>query len=445
MNGCSRWIEIADRAAIGDPVSDEEVRLQREHEALCASCSAERKVWDALEALGGVAHVDSRPRFLPPLARRRHRRPLVVGIAMAAAVVFAAFWSRERARPRLTAGGDARFVISTGQAEAGTDHLLPGNTIGPGVWVRAVGDATCIAVDFGVRACLDPASEARVVDTRLAHRVLELRSGCVRVTLDHQPAGSFGIATIAGTATATGTAFSVEIDDSRATIALLRVSQGVVMVNAPGLLDQAVGMGEQTVIGSGVTRRTGSNEEDHEESPTPSDMRESPHEHPVAPAPMAVVRRPSVDAGASSAPPLDAGIPTSAELLDAGIPTSAELLAEAGALRGQGEPRQAAEVYRRLQALHPESVEAHTSFMLLGEMELDQLSDPSAALRSFEEYLSSGGSLCQEAELGRIRSLRALGRRADELEASESFLARYPSSVHASSLRARVRTITAAP
>jgi ferric-dicitrate binding protein FerR (iron transport regulator) len=438
MNDCSRWIEIADRAAIGDPVSDEEVRLQREHEALCSSCAAERKVWNALESLGGAAHVDSRPRLLAQPPRRLHRRrvPLVVGIAMAAAAVLTVFWRRDGARPSVATSVEARFVVSSGQAEAGAAPLLPGDTIRPGVWVRAAGDVACVAVDFGVRACLDPASEGRVVDTRLSHRVLELRSGRVRVKLDHQPAGSFGIATTAGTATATGTAFSVEIDDSGS--ALLRVSEGVVTVSAPGLPDGAVSVGEETIIGSGITRRSGSNEEPreepNEESPAAPKVPEPPHAHPSAPAPAAAVR-PAVDAGAPSAAPPDAG-----------IPTSAEFLAEAGALRRQGEARQAADVYRRLQALHPESAEAHTSLMLLGEIELDQLRDASAALRLFDDYLSTGGGgLSEEADLGRIRALRALGRSADEIEASKSFLARYPSSLHASAVRARVRAMSGSP
>jgi hypothetical protein len=67
------------------------------------------------------------------------------------------------------------------------------------------------------------------------------------------------------------------------------------------------------------------------------------------------------------------------------------------------------------------------------------LRDPAAALSSFDAYLAHGdGSLLQEALLGRIRSLRALGRVDEERQAIEQFLERFPSSPQADGLRGRV-------
>ena len=58
--------------------------------------------------------------------------------------------------------------------------------------------------------------------------------------------------------------------------------------------------------------------------------------------------------------------------------------------------------------------------------------------RSFDAYLRSGGGLVQEARYGRIRALRKLGRASEERAAIARFIADYPKSVQAASLRARL-------
>jgi len=59
----------------------------------------------------------------------------------------------------------------------------------------------------------------------------------------------------------------------------------------------------------------------------------------------------------------------------------------------------------------------------LGELELSQLGDPARALRSFDEYLTTGGVLAEEAEYDRIVANAegevALARRRAVEEASE--------------------------
>ena len=83
---------------------------------------------------------------------------------------------------------------------------------------------------------------------------------------------------------------------------------------------------------------------------------------------------------------------------------------------------------------NPRSAEARASLVSLGELQLSQLAEPAAALRSFDAYLAAGGALAQEARYGRIRALRRLGRADAAREATAAFLRDYPGSAQARTL-----------
>jgi tetratricopeptide (TPR) repeat protein len=118
------------------------------------------------------------------------------------------------------------------------------------------------------------------------------------------------------------------------------------------------------------------------------------------------------------------------------------LLREALELRRKGRFAEAAHAYRRLLSQHAGSAEARAALVSLGDLQLSRLQQADAALRSFEAYLKSGDrALVKEAEYGRIRALRALGRTEEERRAIEHLLVRYPSGVHAESMRARLRSL----
>lgn len=119
-----------------------------------------------------------------------------------------------------------------------------------------------------------------------------------------------------------------------------------------------------------------------------------------------------------------------------------ELLRQALEHRAQSRFAEAARVYRKLVAAHPGSAEGRAALVSLGDLQLSRLQDAGAALRSFDAYLASGDrGLKQEAEYGRIRALRALGRPLDEQRAIERLLLSYPSGVHAEPMRARLQSL----
>lgn len=118
----------------------------------------------------------------------------------------------------------------------------------------------------------------------------------------------------------------------------------------------------------------------------------------------------------------------------------AALLAEANALRGAGDPRAAAAVYRRLVREHQGTSLARTAQVTLGQLYLGPLADPRAALTAFDAYLRAApqGALAEEALRGRIDALRRLGRDRPAAEAAAEFLRRFPRSRHADEIRALV-------
>jgi tetratricopeptide (TPR) repeat protein len=155
-------------------------------------------------------------------------------------------------------------------------------------------------------------------------------------------------------------------------------------------------------------------------------------------APARAVPEPSAASPSSSspeaAPPASSG---SARPLE----TAAELFRRANQERRSGSAQRAARLYRLLQQRHPDSREASASRLALARLLLDRLGDAEGALRLFDAYLAGGGVLSQEALLGRALALGQLGRTADERAAWESFLARYPDSVHAERARQRLEQL----
>jgi len=120
-------------------------------------------------------------------------------------------------------------------------------------------------------------------------------------------------------------------------------------------------------------------------------------------------------------------------------PTSApELFARANAARRAKSYDEAIRLYRELQQRYPDSREAQASRVTLGQLLLDH-TDAKQALGEFDGYLAkSGGTVSEEALVGRARSLDKLGKQTEARAAWQELLRRYPSSVHAAEARSKL-------
>lgn len=126
--------------------------------------------------------------------------------------------------------------------------------------------------------------------------------------------------------------------------------------------------------------------------------------------------------------------------------TPAELFRDANAERRAGNTAKAIELYRTLQRAHPGAAEAQASRVSLGRLLLDRQGDPTGALTQFEAYLkgapTDGGSLAEEARVGRALALQRLGRSDEERRAWEELLVRHPQSLQGAQARERIGILT---
>jgi ferric-dicitrate binding protein FerR (iron transport regulator) len=483
---CQPWIDISDREAIGDVVTEEERRFQRAHEATCKSCADEAAVWRSLDGAALESVLDERtleqvllaaraPRVddAPTSIRRASpmRRKALAGVALGACALAAAIAVMAR-RPQL-AQPTADLGDHAPAPAVAPSELLPRGPamLAPATETRisAASSPTCRMLSPGATACLGAGSEvttARLVSPR---RLLDLVRGRVVVSLAPQaPGTSFGVATRAGTVTAVGTIFSVEILANGDTIA--RCERGEVVVQAAGssaeqrllageqlrigdahaatplpshdrrrdlsLLtyreDRSAARGEKPAdVGEREERASARNEKSEPARGSSEAMRGASEPSPGAtmPAP-AVIPAPA----SATAPPRAADPGARAPVRD--------LLGRARALRTQGAFREAAEAYRAAYASDPRGAEGRTALVALGGLLLSELNDPAGALAAFDGYLSERkGALAQEAEFGRIRALRALGRYDAEKAAIQSFLGAHPEGPDAQVLRRRLESM----
>ena len=126
---------------------------------------------------------------------------------------------------------------------------------------------------------------------------------------------------------------------------------------------------------------------------------------------------------------------------------AAAIFGAAERAREDGEFVEARRLYGQLASRYRGTREERSARVLSGQMLLDDLDEPAAALRAFDGYLRDepGGTLAEEAVVGRAQALRRLGRADAEAAAWNDLLVRYPRSVHAELARERLAGLVPAP
>lgn len=495
-SACERWMALSDRAALGEPLTLEEARFEREHPSRCEHCAAESRFW---EGLAGCLAEDSEPPRTVDLdqAADSARRGfgwktwglaaggVLVTAAAAAAIVVG--WSPRTidTEAQAVTVSDARvsLVLVSGDVDVRGAQAAAGAALRPTDVVRVRRGRACLAYSSGTSACVGRDSELRLVAANGEQRRLSLDAGAVVCQLDKQPPGvRFTVETARGRITAKGTVFAVEhLPSSEVAV---RVHRGVVEVQLPngsrselrapaGIvlaseLRQAPSSGEAwqrdahmieasnlwadgavapvDITAEPAQARVALDGVEVGESPVSTLVGRGDHElmvtHPgflpaherfVVVGAERVSRSPVLSPVAQEAS--QAPEAASRPVAGGSAPSAVALLARARTLRSAGRYPAAAAAYQDLLRMYPRSAEARAALVSLGELQLSQLGNPKAALRSFESYLKRGGSLTQEARYGRIRALNQLGRAAEAREATKVYLRDYPGSVQSNSLR----------
>lgn len=434
---CERWADIADRRLLGEELSDDDASFADRHLESCELCGAEARVWDEIEAAEHPLESEKADALVertlqrvkpPDVSRpasfedaRRRRRMLAGGLAATLALAAAAMiWLRPGAEPTEPLPAPLAHLESVrGDVTITGDRAKNGDEVGVGWKVATARGRACIVWNVSTRACLDEHSSAQITEGG----EVELEQGTVVAALDPLPPGERFVV-VAGSARVSvkGTIFSVT-KGATASDVLVRVHQGVVAAESSTSATRDVTKDQELDVWRGSVRNV------------PAPLRRRDLEvvgvHLPEPAPQPTAKIDPPPSAASSDP---ARSKPSAP--DAG-PSAAEMLKEAQSLRAQGNATGAAAAYRRLQAQHPRSAEAHASRLSLAELMLGPLGDPAGALAAYDAYLRGGGGLRQEARYGRILALRRLGRGSEASAAVDAFVRDYPNSVQARALSSK--------
>jgi hypothetical protein len=122
---------------------------------------------------------------------------------------------------------------------------------------------------------------------------------------------------------------------------------------------------------------------------------------------------------------------------------AATLFSRANAARRVRDYGSAAALYDELGRRFAGSREELISRVTFGTLLLDVLAQPQRALALFDSYLAvaRGGTMAEEALVGRALALGRLGRPAEESAAWHALLAEFPGSAHAERARRRLQEI----
>ena len=444
----SRWDALLEREAEGEPLSADDRAFIADYAARNPEAAQELEL---LRALGGALQQAARGEapgdreliarvFEQNRAEQRAkvgRGTLAVGLALAAGL--ALWWARPHAMApaERTSLPPALMQLAAPAVGVTLDGALAeaNATVRQGQRIETHEAGACFRFDRNVRACFAPRSVARVTSLG-TDALLSLEQGAVAAELEHQVVGaSFGLQTGSVVMRAVGTRFGLQI----ASGSFLSVGAGTVEVTGDGPVYR-VAAPSRTELG---THRIAALTADERQA---LDQLFNPGNGASTAAVGATEAAPrQVSASASAESPVargaSAAAPPSASASGA---NAGELLARARAERAVGAMNDAAKSYRRLIGEYPSSAEALTARVALGQLELSALGDASGALGHFSEYLRRGGPLEQEARYGQVRALAALGRSADEKQAIEGFLAKYPRAMQSAALQQRLKTLGSA-
>ena len=119
------------------------------------------------------------------------------------------------------------------------------------------------------------------------------------------------------------------------------------------------------------------------------------------------------------------------------------MIARAQVFRMERNWAAAVKAYGDLIDTYSSSAQARAALVSMGNIQLENLKKPRAALRAFDAYLARDekGTIAREASFGRANALRALGKSSQERAALEAFLRDYPDSILAQRVKTRLDEI----
>ncbi|MBW2735377.1 MAG: FecR domain-containing protein [Deltaproteobacteria bacterium] len=418
--GCQRFMEILEQRLNEETPSAEDLAEAREHATECSECGA----------LAGALRVMATP--TPPSAaehqafkeaalwgekivrqRRGQRRAMwAMAAAVSGVVLGIVIWRFAH----LPAQPTAQPQLALAQPWCGKTHLTVGEPL------RSCGEARPLKLRDGSQMQLTAEGVATLLRADGAERRLRLEGGRLTVEVTPGTGRRFVVETAYCEAKVLGTVFEVRVVDGDAEVAVV---EGTVEVAAKDSPPEKIKGGWQLR----VRKRRKS---------ALSARRSAQIMRALAPKPMAKDAETPTPAKDARVPDIKR-TPLAQQVR---APALKLLLSRARSCRGARDLPCARKNYLLLQRHHRAAPVTITTLVALAEVEL-ALRQPKASLKHSRRYLRlrPKGTLEREALHAELRALRALGRRAAEVRALKRFLKRFPSSIHASTLQARLKTL----
>jgi hypothetical protein len=450
-----RWSDLADRAALGEPLSEAEQEFLRAFSTTDPLASAEQAVWDAFAKLEPSSD-ELANRALATAAvgqvtaqRNRTRRTTTWfgGGALAAAAAVVLVVRTQHANDIAATPESVVELVAVG-ANSESGALAKGSRVALGADIQAMGGPVCVAVEPKIHVCLADGAKIHLSQIGVAERRVDLVAGRVAVALaplPHDKGERFSIVTNGVWSTAVGTAFSVELLANGAVETI--VHEGKVAVgpdhSATVVTAHKIGLsqnGQVSIEPLASHARTETSEwaslggvagRSIEAPAVPEAVAATPAAAPSEPAEVVAEPAPKSSAPVVSKKAL-IGAPAATNEPDTSAP---EVLTTARQALREQRWSDAASAYQRIVDGFPSSPEAHTVLVSLGRLEVDRLGRAESAVKHLDAYLARGGTLEVEAELLKIRAYHALGRSADEASAIDAFLSAHPNNLEVGKLR----------
>lgn len=380
-----------------------------------------------------------------PATRLRHAVPVWAALSAAAAAVLLLALQTTRTPvpqpvnpPLRPSRAQVSCQLASWSGDVSTptrQKLTPSLPLTQGQIVSTGNGSACLVLDTSVRVCLANHSELLLASLDAANIRVEVTRGSSIASLTSRPPGHlFALSAGDVVATARGTIFALERrqGDASTEVTVLRghvdVRNGTEHVLLATLQQARIpGAGkplEHLTIASDHERRWLRWLDTDAPGPLGADAVVAPERTSNAPSgDRTSGNRTAAGRSASPAP-------------QGAAPSREALLAAARKEAGLGNAKAARSLYRELLSRYPGPSTAAV-LVVLGNLEADA-NAPQQALTRFNAYLRQGGSLEPEALHGKVRALRALGRKTEERQTIGRYLARYPNGFQAPALRKRL-------
>jgi hypothetical protein len=340
----------------------------------------------------------------------------------------------------------SRFSLLHGDVTCGDTGVKLGGSVPLGKWIQTGKGQSAFALPTGIAVGMAEYSTARVFWNGNRRYDVEVNQGMALFSVDPtQSREGFFVRTPNGVIRVTGTLFSVAVRDGEDVD--VYVHRGKVEIQAPNQPIAYAGTGQTASLKRNSVSVVPSADSVNEISPlyqlgcfdggqTFSELTENECDRKV--------RKPSTRSNSAASATHGAGGSAKWRKSPSVSPSNglAQLLESVTRARRENDWVEVASVYRRILRDYPGTPDSRTALVSLAQVEINRLNIPEAALRHFNNYLRTPGTLEPEALYGKAKVYRQLNNSADEKRTLQKLISKYPGGPLSLAAEKRLRELS---